>query len=40
MAEDVEATYKEWKEAIKAAGIDAVKEEYLKQAQEYVDSLQ
>lgn len=40
MAEDVEATYNEWKTALEAAGVENVKEEYIRQAQEYVNSLQ
>ena len=40
MADDVEATYYEWKAALEAAGMDTVVEEYLRQAQEYLNSLQ
>lgn len=39
VTEDVEATYNEWKAALDAAGLETVKEEYLRQAQEYVNSL-
>lgn len=40
MAEDVEATYNEYMAALDAAGLETVKEEYIRQAQEYVNSLQ
>lgn len=40
VADDVEATYYEWKAALESAGVDVVLEEYLRQAQEYLNSLQ
>lgn len=39
MSDDVEATYYEFKEAMKTAGLDTVLEEHLKQAQEYYNGL-
>lgn len=39
LAEDVEATYYEWKEALKIAGVDTVLEEYRRQAQAFFDTL-
>lgn len=39
MAEDVEATYQEMIKEMKVAGMDTVKEEYLKQVQEFYSGL-
>lgn len=40
VADNVEATYYEWKEALESAGVDVILEEYRRQAQEYMNSLQ